>query len=132
MHWKNNVNTTNNNGNFSRLQPLTADGGKSNTADGGKSNTDLTWKPTTGFDMTSFMQSIVDPTSWWSHGCAAVLVVLIAVVILVATRPSFAMERSADGVITDTMSIPKLFGVALTAGVVCLGITLWVHGIPSA
>lgn len=90
----------------------------------------LEWQPTAGFDISTFFRNVTDPTSWWCHGAAAVLVTVVCAIALISMRPAFVLERSADGVVTDAVSIPKLLGIAVAAGGLTLGITLWVHGVP--
>jgi hypothetical protein len=119
-----------------QLQPLrTANASTSNSASAGPSSAaavgdTLEWQSTTGFDISTFFRNVTDPTSWWCHGAAAVLVAVVCAIALISARPSFVLEKSADGVVTDAVSLPKLLGIAVAAGGLTLGISLWVHGIP--
>lgn len=117
-----------------QLQPLrtanasaSASAGPSSAAAVGDT---LEWQSTTGFDISTFFRNVTDPTSWWCHGAAAVLVAVVCAIALISARPSFVLEKSADGVVTDAVSLPKLLGIAVAAGGLTLGISLWVHGIP--
>ena len=91
----------------------------------------LEWRPPKGADMQAVLSKIGDVGSWWSHATAAVLVVLLVVIALLSSRPTFIMETNEDGLMTDNISVGKLFGSGLLAGGACLALSLWVHGIPS-
>jgi hypothetical protein len=90
------------------------------------------WEKPAGADLGDLWKRVTDPNSWLSHGAAALVAIVIALIAFVLTRPSFMMIKTEDGLTTDKMHIPRMFIMATGIGIAVLVGSLSFNGMPGA
>ena len=75
-------------------------------------------------------QRMTNVRSWYSHLTSFIATVVISLMIFVWLKPSYIMLKTDEGIVTDNISLAKLFVSCSVIGVVVVGIGLWANGLP--
>ena len=80
--------------------------------------------------LDNLWQRMTNVRSWYSHLTSGLGSIVISLLVFVWLKPAYIMEKSEEGLVSDNISLPKLFVASGVVGLVTVGIGLWMNGVP--